>query len=247
MHNIDRTQAEAWEMSPEFDEMQEFEYGSGEFEFESDQETYGEAYGAYGEMEFESPLSEADEMELAAELLEVSSEEELDQFIGKLFKKVSGGLRKAFRSPVFKSLGGMLKGVAKKALPMAGGALGTLIPIPGVGTALGTAAGKAAGQMFGLELEGMSAEDQEFEVARRVVRLGAEAAKQAADAPPNAPPQPAAKQALVNAAQTHAPGLVGASGPTGGPSNGQRPQRRRLPRSGRWMRQGRNIVLLNIY
>jgi uncharacterized protein (DUF697 family) len=198
-------------------------------------------------MEMEGPLSEADEMELAAELLEVQSEEELDQFIGKLFKKVGRGLGKVFRSPVFKSLGGALKGIAKKALPLAGGALGSLIPIPGVGTALGAAAGNAAsdalgetaGQMFGLELEGMSAEDQEFEVARRVVRLGAEAAKQAADAPPNAPPQAAAKQALVTAAQTHAPGLVGANG-------NQQTGRRRSPRSGRWMRQGRNIVLLNI-
>jgi hypothetical protein len=243
MHNIDRTQAEAWEMSPEIGEMSE--YGSGEFEFEGNHE-------AYGEMEFEGPLGEADEMELAAELLEVTSEEELDQFIGKLFKRVSRSLGKAFRSPAFKSLGGALKGIVKKALPMAGGALGSLVP--GVGTVVGTAAGnlasdaigETAGQMFGLELEGMSAEDQEFEVARRVVRLGAEAAKEVADAPPNAPPQTATRQALTVAAQAHAPGLLGASTAPG--AGGAKPmQRRPRPRGGRWMRQGRNIVLLNIY
>lgn len=242
MHNIDRTQAEAWEMSPEFDEMQGLEYGANEFDLEGLFEAEGEAYG---EMGYEGPLNEADEMELAAELLEVSSEEELDQFIGKLFKKVSRGVGKVFRSPAFKSLGGALKGIAKKALPLAGGALGSLIPIPGVGTALGSAAANAAGQMFGLELEGMSAEDQEYEVARRVVRLGAEAAKQVADAPPNAPPQATAKQALTAAAQTHAPGLVGASNAPA-PRSGSPAQRRRLPRAGRWMRQGRNIVLLNV-
>jgi hypothetical protein len=31
-------------------------------------------------------------------------------------------------------------------------------------------AGSAGGRMFGLELEGLSPEDQEFEVARRVVK-----------------------------------------------------------------------------
>jgi len=73
MHDIDRTQLEAAEgyESPHFDE---FGPGSGEF---------GEA-GRFDELadpEHESSLGEQQEMELAAELLEVSSEEELEQLV----------------------------------------------------------------------------------------------------------------------------------------------------------------------
>ena len=44
------------------------------------------------------------------------------------------------------------------------------------------------GGAFGLELEGLSAEDQEFEVARRFVEFAGEAATNAAMSPPNANP-----------------------------------------------------------
>ena len=147
-------------------------------------------------------------MELASELLEITSEEELDQFLGSLFKKVGRGIGSFVKGPIGRSLGGMLKGIAKKVLPIAGGALGSFIPIPGVGTAVGTALGSAASNLFELELEGLSNEDQEFEVARRYVRLAGEAAKQAAQAPQNIAPEAAAKAALMAAAQQYAPGLV---------------------------------------
>lgn len=238
MHDIDRTQLETgWETGEYGFETNPEVYG------EAEAETYGEAYGeTYGEAE--GPFSEAEEMELAAELLSVSSEEELDQFLGGLFKKVTGGLGKVFKSPIFRPLGGILKGIAKKALPFAGGALGSLIPIPGVGTAVGTALGSAAGKMFGLELEGLSAEDQEFEVARRYVRLAGDAAQQAANSPQNVPPQQAAQAAVVAAAQKHAPGLVSGS-PLGSapPAVGQRGQ---MKRSGRWIRRGRAIIILGL-
>jgi uncharacterized protein (DUF697 family) len=60
---------------------------------------------------------------------------------------------------IAKPLGGVLKGVAKKALPFVGGALGSIIPIPGVGTAVGTAVGSAASKLLEAELEGLSPED----------------------------------------------------------------------------------------
>lgn len=226
MHNIDRTQL-GWETGETGYEYSPEMYG------EAEEETYGEAY-----FETEGPFSEAEEMELAAELLSVSSEEELDQFLGGLFKKVTSGLGKAFKSPIFRPLGGILKGIAKKALPIAGGALGSLIPIPGVGTALGTAVGSAAGKMFGLELEGMSEEDQEFEIARRYVRLAGDAAQEAANAPQNVPPQHAAQAAVVSAAQKHAPGLVSAPSAVGLPGQ--------MKRSGRWIRRGRAIIILGL-
>ena len=132
-------------------------FESDSFEFESDQEFEGQA-----DTEIETPLDEVEEMELAAELLAVSSEEELDQFLGKLFKGARGeGIKKVARP-----LGGILKGIAKKALPFVGGALGSFIPIPGVGTAVGTALGGAASKLLEVDLEGMSPEDQEFELAR---------------------------------------------------------------------------------
>jgi hypothetical protein len=236
MHDIDRTQAEmTWEAGP---------FGANSYEGEG-YETY-ETYEGEGENEWlgegETLLSEADEMALAAELLDVSNEGELDQFLGGIFKKVGRTLGKVVKSPIGKALGGMIKPLVGKALPMLGGALGSFIPIPGVGTALGTAAGTAAGRMFGLETEGMSAEDEDFEVARRVVRLAADAAKNAANMPPTAAasPQAAAQKALMTAAQTHAPGLLSNAAGGSAKANGRRPQ------TGRWIRRGRNIVLLGM-
>jgi hypothetical protein len=181
-------------------------------------------------MAFQGPFSEAEEMELAAELLGITDEDELDQFLGNLFKKVGRKVGRFVRSPVGRALGGTLKGVAKSALPMAGAALGNIL-LPGVGGVVGGNIASAAGKLFGLELEGMSPEDQEFEVARRYVRLAGDAAIKATAAPPGASPQAVAQQAIAAAAQKHAPGLVG----------GGRRQRR-----GVWKRQGRNIVLYGV-
>jgi uncharacterized protein (DUF697 family) len=218
MHDIDRTQLETWETG--------YEAGPFEFEFESGSTNEG-------------PFSEAEVMELASELLETTSEQELDRFLGDLFKKASRAVGGFIKSPIGQSLGGMLKGIAKKALPMVGGALGSFIPIPGVGTAVGTALGSAASNLFEMELEGLSQEDQEFEVARQFIKFAGEAAKQAAQAPANVPPQEAAKSAVVTAAQQYAPGLLRPTAPTP-PAAGAGPVR---GRSGRWVRQGRTITL----
>ncbi len=202
-------------------------------------EVYGETYEAapFGYAGETGVFGEADEIELATELLGISTEEELDQFLGSLFKKVSGAVGKIARGPI----GGLLKGVAKKLLPMAGGALGSLIPIPGVGTALGTAAGNAAANMFEVNLEGMEQEDQEFDIARRFVRLAGEAAANAANAGPAAATPAGARAALVEAARTHAPGLAKAMTSGGGVMAGA-PS---VPgRSGRWIRRGRHILVL---
>jgi hypothetical protein len=219
MHDIDRTQLEAsWETG-------DFEGGDYEFEGMSAEGT---------------PFNEMDEMELASQLLEVSDEAELDQFLGSLFKKATRAVGSFLKGPVGKQLGGLIKPLVKQALPMVGGALGSFIPIPGVGTALGAQLGSAASNMFEMELEGMSAEDQEFEVARRVVRLAGEAAQQAAQTPPTVPPPDAAKSALVTAAQQHAPGLLRQASPASAGQYG------RHGHSGRWVRRGRTIVLYGL-
>jgi len=181
-------------------EMGEMGFETGFEMGEMGQEVFGEMSGEYqGEM----PLNEAQEMELAAELLSVTNEAELEQFLGGLVKKVGG----FFKGPAGKALGGVLKGVAKKALPMVGGALGSMVA-PGIGTAIGSSLGSAAGSLFGLELEGLSNEDREFEVARRFVRLASAATQHAAAAPPHVHPMTVARRSVAMAAQRHAPGLL---------------------------------------
>ncbi len=255
MHDLSSSQAE---ITPET-----FEFGPGEFNYESNPEYTGEVTGEYageyqgeyaGEMTGESPLGEAEELELASELLEVSNEEELDRFLGDLIRKAARAVGSVVKSPLGRALGGILKGVAKRALPVVGGALGSMIA-PGVGTAIGSSLASSAGRMFGLELEGLSAEDQEFELARQYVRFAGAATQNATLSPQNAPPQAIAQQAVNTAAQKYAPGLVGAIAqkapgdgaltrqafaPTGVPG-------RHLPRTGRWVRQGRNILLMGAY
>jgi hypothetical protein len=200
------------------DEFEAGEFESDHFEFESDHESFGESG-------LENPLNEAEEMELATELLGVSSEQELDQFLGKFLKKAWGGIKKVAASP----LGGMLKGLAKKALPFVGSALGSFIPIPGVGTMIGRAVGTAASNLLEFESEGMSPEDQEFELARRFVRLASTAATECANAPEGRNPQAAAAAALQNAASQ---------------LGNQQPGSSRHKPGGRWYRRGNKIVLL---
>lgn len=173
---------------------------------EMESETDAFEYDGFEYSDTEAVFDEAREMELAAELLGVTDEAEMDQFLGDLFKKVGGVVGKFVKGPVGTTLGGILKGVAKKALPVLGGTLGSVVP--GVGTAIGTTLGTAASKLFEVELEGLSPEDQEFEVAKRFVQLAEEAAKNAALAPPSVNPQAAAKAALVAAAKKHAPGLL---------------------------------------
>jgi len=224
MHNIDRMGLEtSWETGSyedEFSDEDEYE-SSGEYEFEYEEEGEG-------------VFDEAEEMELAAELLEIQDEEELDLFLGKLIKRASSKIRKAIKSPIGRTLGGALKGVARKFLPVAGAAVGNMF-VPGLGGMVGGNVASMAGKAFGLELEGLSPEDQEFEVARRFVRLAGDASANAASAPAGAPPAAAVKAAIAQSAQKHAPGLAGRSG-----------QRRGSRNRGTWVRRGRSIVIFGV-
>lgn len=191
-----------------------------------------EAYEYAGEQESASVFNEQQELELAAELLEVSNEQELEQFLGGLIGMAGKALGGLVKGPIGKTLGGALKGIAKKALPIAGGALGTFFGGP-VGTALGSSLGSMAGSALGLEFEGLSAEDREFEAAKQFVRLAGDAVKTALDAPPHADPAAVAHAAVADAARIYAPGLAGG-------------QRSSQGRSGRWVRRGSQIVLFGV-
>ena len=97
--------------------------------------------------------------------------------------------------------------MAEAALPIAGRALGTVGGEP-VGGMIGGKLASAAGWVFGLELEGLSAEDREFEVARRFARFASATTKNALSAPPTANPQTVAKRAAAVAGRRLAPGLI---------------------------------------
>lgn len=178
------------------------------------------------------------ETELAEQLLEVGSEQEFEQFLGDLIGKATKAIGGFIKSPVGSALGGALKGVAGQLLPMAGQALGGMIGGP-AGGQIGSQLASAAGSMFGLsETEAM---EQEYEAAQTFVRLAGDAVKNAAAAPPGANPNAVAQAAVTQAAQVHAPGLLGpepAPGP-GGPPSG--PFGR--GRSGQWVRRGHKIIL----
>ncbi|HEY4132873.1 MAG TPA: hypothetical protein VGM50_19825, partial [Gemmatimonadaceae bacterium] len=66
----------------------------------------------------------------------------------------------------------------------------------------------AAGSMFGLEFEGLSPQDREFEAAKRVVRFAGSATKNLAKTPTTVPPRQALKAATITAARKHIPGLL---------------------------------------
>jgi hypothetical protein len=204
-------------------------------------------------------LSEAEEVELAMELLGVSSEAEWEQFLGKMFKGIGRGLKKVgsfVGSKVLKPLGGALKGLAKKALPLVGGALGSFIPIPGVGTAIGSALGTAVSKALELEFGELEAEEAEFEIARRFVRMAASAAQQASGAAPGASPEAAVRDALLAAARAHVPGFAAneaelmaeAEEVSGYEMEGESGYEAESSRaiSGRWQRRGRTIVVLGV-
>jgi hypothetical protein len=211
MHDIDRTQLE----SPSFEQGQEL----------GERETT--------ESTPETPLSESQEIQLATELLEVANERELEQFLGNVFSKVGSAVGSFVRSDTGRALGGILKDAAKQALPAIGRGVGQWIS-PDRGGDIGADAGQLAGRILGLELEGLSNEDREFEISRQFVRFVAAAARRAATARQTLPALAFARQAAAAAARTYAPGLL------------PRLQGRGSlvwPRGGRWVRRGRTIVL----
>lgn len=197
-----------------------------EYEYEADDEDELE-------WEAEGPFDEDQELELAAELLTVSDDAELEQFLGKVFRRVGRAGRRLLRSSTGHTLKGLLRGAAKKALPIVGRAVGRRFG-GARGGDVGARLASLGGKVFGLELEGLSPEDQELEMARRFVRLAGDAAKTAAGAPSRAPSRQVAGKALAAAARRHAPGLL----------RGGRATADRSGQSGRWVRRGRTIILL---
>jgi hypothetical protein len=230
MHDIDRIRLET-------------ESETGMFEagpFEAEQLEFAQAETPYGETG--EVLGETEQMELASGLLEVTSEAELDRFLGDLIGRAGQAIGKFVRSPEGQAIGGILKGAATQVLPGIGSAVGGYFG-GATGAKLGRDVASAAGRAFGLELEGLSGEDRDFEVARRYVNFAAEAVKNLALAPPGLDSRASANAAVVAAAKTHAPGLLSPR-----QAGMEPPPYSPLPagQSGRWMRRGNKIVLYGI-
>jgi hypothetical protein len=206
---------------------------SGEFEQLEFSHAGGGEFEAADGYEAERPFDEAEEYELAMELLSVSSEEELDLFLGNLVKGAWKGLKKVGSAVgrIAKPLSGVLRGVAKAALPFVGGALGSFIPIPGVGTMIGRAVGQAVSSALEAEVAGLEGEMRDLEMARRFVRMAGSAAQQMAQRAEAPDLQATARDAVLAAARRHLPQMRSAGGPAA---------------RGRWQRRGDRIVLFAV-
>jgi hypothetical protein len=231
MHDIDRIRLETQQPETEMFEAGPFE--AEQFEFAQTETPYGET----GEV-----FSETEQMELASELLEITSEAELDRFLGDLIGRAGNAIGKFVKSPEGQAIGGILKGAARQVLPGIGSAIGGYFGGQ-TGAKLGGDVASAAGRAFGLELEGLSSEDREFELAKRYVSFAGEAVKNLTLAPSSLDPRSAASAAAVDAAKTHAPGLLpprqaGIEPQTYSPVSTRH--------SGRWMRRGSKIVLYGV-
>ncbi len=169
------------------------QFGDFEWENEGNNEVGGQ------EME----MSEEAELEAAGELLSVGNEAEVDQFLGGLIGKIAGQLGKVVKGPLGNALGGTLKAVARSALPMVataiGGPVGGLVASGAVDTAM---------KAFGLELEGLSQEDQELEIARRYVKLANGTIRRALLQPLSQNPRNQVLPAVRWAMRRYAPGLL---------------------------------------
>ena len=126
---------------------------------------------------FESPVTTLDrqaglaaveEMQHAAELLDRVDEGELEGYLLELIDRAGGTVDRPVRTALASILGRAARRLVRRtgAPPIA-----------------------SAGRTFGLELEGLSPEDQAFEVARHFVRFASEAARRAGRAAGAGSPQ----------------------------------------------------------
>lgn len=179
---------------------------------------------------------------LAAALLEVDSEAGLEEFFAGLFDQARAGSHAPLAPPQARALRRAvtagLRQASHLALPLGPAPLaGPVIAALGRGGA--SALRRCAAQVFGLELEGLSPEDKEFELARHFVCFADRAARAALQAGAQlgsvVAPQlreravAVAQAALTQAARRYAPGLLTHCARA----------------SGQWRRQGGRITVFD--
>ena len=155
MHDIDRTLREQ-EFGNELEFSQEFgnEFGQ-EAGYEFGQETgyefgnefiqeLSQEFSPEMEYEYQGEMQGNLEMELTNELLTVTNEQELNQFVGNLMGKVAKAASGFIQSPTGQSVGRFLVNFGKNTLPQVAANLGGQ-----AGGALGARAGQAFTNRFG--------------------------------------------------------------------------------------------------
>jgi hypothetical protein len=169
------------------------------------------------------PLQQEDALALAAQLLELQAPAQFDAFLARQLGATAAG-QQVRGTPLEAPLRQLLGKLVAPMLPLHGGAPQALKR-------------RAAG-IFGMELEGLSPEDKEFELARQVVHLvdavnTALAQDGAAGATGGRSPAARVETALLQVARTVAPGLLRQAAQTPGRDGG------------RWRREGGHIVVLD--
>lgn len=147
-------------------------------------------------------LGEMEELELTAELLGVSSERELEQLFHLLSRRVSNRTSRRLSAPAALAILSVLRFAINKS------GLTDLRARVGAHAVFAERTDGSPGELLGMELEGLSAEDREFQTARRLVRFAGAAVAQAAAASGRTSSWQATEMALEHAARGFAPGLV---------------------------------------
>ncbi|MFU2486293.1 hypothetical protein [Thauera sp. WH-1] len=195
------------------------------------------AGAARGAASADEAVADLGDLELAAELLDLRSEAEFDGFLHRLLATAGAAGATCLSPPLSGALAGTLRAAAKRALP----AMARLAHGRAVGE--GSPPVTESAHYFGLELEGLSPEDQEFELARSFVRFARDAVRHVAGASRRTRSAlRALRSGVLQAASHHAPGLLPALVGSGAP----RPVRGApSPRAGRWVRRGARLIIVD--
>jgi hypothetical protein len=137
----------------------------------------------------DTALTESEALELAARMLDAHDDAAFDHLLAVAMAHAAARSGVLLSPELGRALGALLKKVARKCL-----------------------SGSMAASELGLELEGLSELESEFETNLQLVRLAGEAARQAAEEFFMEAPDRAARAALAAAADLYAPPLV-LSGP----------------------------------
>jgi hypothetical protein len=179
-------------------------------------------------MAMKHPLTQMpQDIEQASKLLDATNETQLDAFLRGLIGEVarrSGGKLSADGA---RAVLAVVKKTARQTLPTLATVFGTdMKPSPWRGKSpVATAA-----RVYGLELEGLSAEERDFEIARQLIRFAQAATSRAANPPTALPAAAAVRAAVESAARQFAPGLLPpAPAIQTGPWPGPRVRRERPP------------------
>jgi hypothetical protein len=167
--------------------------------YSPDFDLFDEAAPAPISFDGEASVLHGDHTEEATELLEVARSTALPALLARLLRSAARAAGGSMDAAVEGELVRLLQRAARVALP-------TLSSI----NAASSDGSVQASRFFGIELEGLSPEDQEFETARRFVQLAEAAARHAALASPRLPPAVAAWLATARAAKRCAPGWLAA-------------------------------------